>query len=874
MPIHKKDDDLNAELQAHIAIEKARLMAEEGKEPEEAERIARASFGNVLRTREDVRETWGFAAGMERFVQDCRFGWRLLLRTPGWTVTVLLTLALGTGLSTAIFSVLHSTLFAPLPYGDADRIVALSPVGSGQRFNGNAALWKHWKEHLTTVPDVALTRPVANFNLTGEGLQPERLQGARITANLTRVFGVPPLLGRGFTEEEQLAGAPVVLLSHRLWMRRFGGDPGVVGRKIQLNGEAHEVVGVMPASFAYPNVKFEVWAPFFLPSHEFGHGYSYGNLITGRIRPGTTLEAVQSELQTLMQGLASEFPAAYVINRTTGEAVSARVEKLADFQASSVRPVLWMLAAATGCLLTLGCMNLAVLLIAKAAARSREIAVRAALGASSSRLRRQLLAEAVPLGLLGSAGGVLCSWLILRMLIPMLPSDMPRVETIGLHWPVLVFAIACSLAVVLLASLLPAAGWASSTVDSGANQLRVRGDAASAGGRLRELLAAGQVAIAVLLLFGGLLFGRSFAALLDVQPGFSTQDVLTMHLAVSRAKYPQDEQVAAYYQRLEARLLALPGVRGAGFVNRLPLSGVAQTGGVEFEGKEGNFGTDWRSASPGYFAAMGIPLVSGRVFGDTDTATSGLVGVIDAELARRVFGDVNPVGKRFRRSGIPGQPNTAPWCEIVGVAGHLRNDSLETDNRPQVYWPETQRTQDRAALAVRADPSVAPSTLTSLVISEIRKENPDQPVYDVRTMEEWMSVSMRGRTLTTSLLTLFGIASVSLACLGLYGVVSYGASLRMREFGIRVAMGATAGEVGRSVLSRAGRMTGIGALIGGLLCLPAGRAVQDFLFGVRAMDLVSWIAAPGALLLVGLLAGLGPALRAAKADPAQTLRAE
>jgi predicted permease len=383
------------------------------------------------------------------------------------------------------------------------------------------------------------------------------------------------------------------------------------------------------------------------------------------------------------------------------------------------------------------------------------------------------------------------------------------------------------------------------------------------------------VAIAVLLLFGGLLFGRSFAALLDVEPGFSTQDVLTMHLAVSRAKYPQDEQVAAYYQRLETRILALPGVRGAGFVNRLPLSGIAQTGGVEFEGKEGGgYMTDWRSASPGYFGAMGIPVLNGRVFGETDTPTSALVGVIDAELARRVFGTENPLGKRFRRGGIPGQPNTAPWCEIVGVVGHLRNDSLETDNRPQVYWPETQRAQDRAALAVRVDSAQTASALAPLVIAEIRKENPDQPVYDVRTMEEWMSVSMRGRTLTTSLLTLFGVASVSLACLGLYGVVSYGASLRMREFGIRAAMGATAGEVGLLVLSRAGRMTGAGALIGCVLCLPAGRAAQDFLFGVRAMDLVSWVAAPGALLLVGLLAGLGPAMRAAKADPAQTLRAE
>lgn len=865
-PSRRRESELTDELTAHLEIEKAR-QREEGKSPEEAERAARTAFGNLTTTREDVREAWGWA-GIERLIQDSQFGLRLLLKSPVWTAAVSLTLALGIGLSTAIFSVVHAVLLAPLPYPEPDRIVTVSPTttqDNRERFNPNPALWKYWREHLTSIEDLALIRPVANFNFTGGG-PPERLQGARTTFNAPRVLGIRPLHGRVFTEAEQLADAKVILLSHGLWVRRFGADAAIVGRKIQLNGQPFEVLGVMPPEFRYPDSTFELWSPLFLPAYDMGHGYNYGYLSIGRLKRGTTAERAHSDLQALMRRLAEDFPANY---RAGNQFIGGLVEPLAQSQAAAIRPTLLVLTAAVGCLLAIGCMNLAVLLIARASARSREMLVRVALGASGQRLRRQLLAEAIPLALPGAAGGILLAWWILQFLLPALPATFPRIESIRLDGAVVAFAVACSLTVVISASLLPS-GLSSRVQLSGAMQQHSRGVAS--GSRMQSFLVVGQVAVAVLLLFGGLLFGRSLASLLAVRPGFSQQGVLTMHLAVSRAKFAEDRQVAEYYRRLVERIQTVPGVLEAGFINRLPLSGLAQTGHVEFEGRETTSMADWRSVTPGYFGAMGIPMSRGRALTEADRADAPAVGLIDTELAKRVFGSENPIGRRFRRAMPPGQPNSDPWSEIVGVVGHVLNDSLEQDPRPQAYWPETQRTQDRAALVVRT--AGEPSAYAKSVIAQIHDENPEQPVYEVRTMKDWIARSMQTRTLTTSLVSLFGFASMVLACIGLYGVISYATGLRFREFGIRLALGASGGEIRGLVFRQTCRMIAVGVTIGLVLCWPASYALRSFLFGIGSLDGVAWTFAPLLLLCVGMLAGLGPALRAAKADPAQTLRAE
>jgi putative ABC transport system permease protein len=496
------------------------------------------------------------------------------------------------------------------------------------------------------------------------------------------------------------------------------------------------------------------------------------------------------------------------------------------------------------------------------------MAVRVALGASRARLLRQMIAEALPLGIAGAFGGLILAVWMLQTLKPLLPATMPRVAAIGLHGAVVAFAIGTSLLVVVLASLVPGRVAARSQP---AGTLQQTGRAVAAGMRSRDVLVVVQVAVTLLLVFGGLLFARSFAALSRVSPGFAGDDVLTMHLAVTRAKYPTDVQVADYYHRLIARVRSIPGVTAAGVVNRLPFSGIAQTGGVEFQGVSGTYDSDWRSATPGYFDAIGIPLLQGRVLSETDAAGSPAVGLIDERMARQVFGGASPVGRRFRRH-LPGLVQQDAWAEVVGVVGHVLNDSLEKDPRPQVYWPETQRAQDRGVLVVRV--AGQPEAFAKAIVQQVHDENPDQPVYDVRSMQQWVARTLQARTLTTGLVALFGGASLLLASLGLFGVVSYTASLRSREFGIRLALGARAGQIRGLVLRHAGRLALWGVAIGLALSWPAGRAVQSLLFGVTDRDPVSWVLAPALLAAVALLAGLHPAARSARSDPAMTLRTE
>lgn len=857
----REDDELAEELRSHLAIE-ARQRVEAGEDPAEAARAARRLFGSPALIQETTRETWGWSK-LEQFADDLRFGLRMLRKTPAWTAVICATLALGIGWSTAIFSVAYGVLLAPLPYPRPSQLMALwpsAPKYGYPRFNVSAALWMHWKRRSRLFEGIALTRPIANFNLTGDG-PPERLEGARTTADLPQVLSVQPLLGRVFTEDERRRDAHVAILSYRLWQRRFGGDAAIVGRKIPLNGEPFEVIGIMPPEYRYPSAQFELWTPLYIPPDEFVDGANYQYIAVGRLKPGVGVARARGEMAAIMRQLATDMPKLY---RAGSETLSVLVEPLAESDAFQVRNTLYVLLAAVGCLLAIGCMNLGALLIARTSARSHEMALRAALGASAGRLRRQMLAEVLPLALAGSAGGILLADWILKLLLPYLPPTTPRLESIGLHGTAAAFAVAASLAVVLFAGLLPA-GFGSRLGDT----LRQNSRSVAGGGGLRSMLVVTQIAVAVVLVFAGALFARSLQALLRVNPGYSTRGVLTMHLAVTRARYPQDRQVADYYDRLLARIRTVPGVMAAGIVNRLPLSGIAQTGPVEFENKPGIFDSDWRSATPGYFEAIGIPLKRGRVFQETDRENSPAIGLIDEHLARRVFGVEDPVGKRFRIS--LGQFR-GPWTEIVGVVGHIRNDSPEQDARPQVYWPETQRTQDRGALAVRT--MGRPDSFAPQVIEQIRKEDAEQPVYDVRSMEEWLARTEASRNLLTALVGVFGGASLVLACLGLYGVVSYTALLRLREFGIRMALGAGAGHVRALVLGQAGRLALAGSALGLALAWPVSRAIQSLLFGVAPSDVLAWALAPLLLIAVALLAGIGPARRASKADPAVTLRAE
>jgi putative ABC transport system permease protein len=859
----QEEQDLDDEIQSHLAIEES----ESAGDTSERAAAARRAFGNLTRLREETRESWGWAP-LERFLEDVRFGGRMLRRTPVWTFVMGVSLALGIGITTAVFSVAYSVLLQPLPYKDPQQLVTLwsksLDPGGIQRFNAIAAYWVDWRSQAKLFEDIALIRPVANFNLTGDG-QPERLQGARTSWNLPAVLGVNPQLGRVFTEEETQRGARVAILSYAFWQGHFAGDPAVVGKQIQLNGEAFDVIGVMPREYQYPTRDFQLWTPLSISPQELRER-SEGNYNSiGRLKPGVTVQQAQTEISAIMQHLVERYPQ---------QKLDAIVEPLMETTVGSVRQNLSTLAGSVVCLLLIGCLNLSVLLIGRASARSREMGVRAAIGASPGRLKRQVLAETLPLAIAGTAGGVLTAGGLIRLLLPWLPPNMPRIETIGLHWPALIVSISVSLLVVVAATLLPAR-LASQANISESMQKSSRTVVTRDG--IRDTLVAGQIAVALVLLFGGGLLLRSLSRLLQIHPGFSTESVLTMHLAVTRQRGLSDDQsdaqIADFYERVVERIKTVNGVKAAGFVNRLPLSGVNQTNPIQVEGKPDIdfITTDTRSITSGYFDAIGIPLLRGRTFTDLDSEHASLVAIVDEQLARRVVsGDENPLGKRVRI----GKGNTAltPWIEIVGVAGHVRNNTPEQDSFPQVYFPERQRAQDRAALVVRTTGD--PAAMTSAVIQQIHSEAPQQPVYDVRTMRDWWERSLQSRELLTGLVSLFGAAALALACIGLYGVVAYTAGLRLREFGIRMALGATAGQVRSLVLGHAGSLALKGCAAGLALAWLAGRAIQGLLFGITSTDMMTFLLAPIVLGLFVLIASLGPAWKSARVDAAETLRRE
>lgn len=864
--------DLEEEIRSHLEMQVEENMRQ-GMNSEQARQAALRKFGGVAQVKDVYRDRLVLTF-IETVFQDLRYGLRMLGRSPGWTAVMGATLALGIGLTTAIFSLTYSILLRSLPYRDPERVVALyltntTAAAAGYlHFSVNALNWLEWQAQSRSFEGIAMTRAGANFNLTGD-VRPERVQGARASWNLLEVLGVQPQLGRFFTEEETQRDAKLAVLSYGFWDRRFARDPAIVGRRIQLNGESFEVIGVMPANFRYPSNDLDLLAPLFIPPEQIRSRSHFYYRAIGRLKPGVSLQQAQAELSAIRQRLAQQ----YSPDSGAGQD-GAWVESLLDSGVGEFRTNLYILLAAVGCLLLIGCINLGGMLVVRAGARTHEFAIRAALGASSARLRRQTVAEALPLSVMGAGGGVLLAWGLLKVLVPLLPSELPGLESIGVHGPVLAFALALSVLVVLLAGMLPAR-LASRVQLAGTIQQRSR--TVTGGNTTRNMLVAAQIAVTLVLVFAGGLLARSLIAVMKVNPGFSPQGVLTMHLQVTEAKYPTIPQIADYNHRLVARVKTIPGVIEAGMTNRLPFGGTVPGGPIELEDRpnEAKITTSFLSATPGFFGAMGIPLIRGRDFSVQDREGAAPVVIIDEQLARKTFGDADPLGKRVRFGVIT---KSTPWMEIVGIVGHIRTFSLETDSIPQLYWPEaqyraeSQQSQYRSALVVRT--IGRPDSFTAAVVEQIHQENPDQPVYDVRSMDDRLGQSLQSRNLLTGLVMLFVGSALLLACLGLYGVVSYGARMRLREFAIRTALGAQPGDVRRLVFAQAIRLWSWGSAIELILAWPAGRALQSQLYGVGSADVVALAVAPGLLLVIALLAGFGPASKAGRIDPAVILRSE
>ena len=800
-------------------------------------------------------------------LHDIKYGARLMTRAPGFAAAAVLTVALGIGATTAMFSVVYGVVLAPLPYKDPDRLVNVWTTahkrGLPRAYVGMANVYD-FRARNHVFEQIAALRAVANFNLTGQG-EPERLNGSRVSANLFPVLGVTPLIGRTFTEDEDEIGHDhVALLTYGLWQRRFGGDPSVIGRTISLNGEPHTVVGVMRPDFAYPTREFQIYTPLTFDPMDLVDRLNYSYLAVARLKPGVTVEQARGETSMIAAQLEREFP-------KTNEGIGAEVAPMLADTVTAVRRPLYILLAAVGAMLLIGCANLANLLLARALVRQRELAVRAALGAGRGRLVLQSIGELVPMLTAGGVIGLVAAVWIVNALVPVMPADIPRVENIGLQLPVLAFSALALTIVGAFVGVWPALEASAGGLSASVADLSRGITGAPRRTRLRDLLVVAQIAATLWLVVGAALLARSLIALKQVNPGFNPERVYSAHLAIPRSKYPTDPDVARFSARLMERVAALPEVMSVGMVNRLPLAGGAQTGPIEFEGLDQNAGNqpnvDWRTVTPDYFRTMQIPLLSGRSFTEADDERAPLAMIIDERVAARAFGNASPIGRRVRIA-VANQP----WHTIVGVVGHIRHDRLDDDVRPQVYWNYRQRTQDRMALAVKTRSD--PAALASSLAAAIRSVDPEQPAYDARTLDAVVDRSLGSRWLQTVLLGAFASIALLLASIGVYGVIAYGVGQRRREFGIRLALGASRHEIVRLVMRRGAALFAAGAAIGLLAAAGTARLLATLLFNVTGFDPISFGSATLVLFFVALAACGLPARRAARVDPSIALRAE
>jgi putative ABC transport system permease protein len=856
------ESELVEELEYHIERQAAEF-AGRGMNGDAARHAALRALGGVEQRKEECRDARVFEWAVHA-ARDFRHGARLLAKAPGFAAAAILTVALGIGATSAMFSIVYGVILRPLPFQSPERLVAIwttAPRLRLPRAPSGAANIRDWRAQNHAFEDIALVRPIANFNLVGEG-EPQRLFGARISANLLPVLGVRPLLGRAFTEDEDEIGhSDFVLLSYGLWQRRFGGDTRIVGRKVLLSGVPHEVVGVMGPDFVYPGREFDLWTPLTINPDDYRTRMNYGLLAVARLRPNVTLAQAQAEMNLIAARLERQYPEA-------NHRIGAEVAPLLEDTVAAVRKPLFVLLAAVGALLLIACANLANLLFARALARRQELALRAALGASRARLTAQSVTELLPLVGCGGVLGIAAGNGVLRVLTPLIPADLPRAENIGFHPEVIAFCAAALAAVAVLAGIWPALHTARAGLAETLGEMSRGSSAAPCQARIRDLLVVGQIAATGLLLVGAILLMRSFLELKKVDPGFKTDRVLTAHLAIPRSKYPKDPEVAAFCGRILEGVQALPEVESAGMVNRLPLAGGTQTGGIAVQGSAGDIhevSTDLRTVTPDYFRTLGIPLLRGRSFTEADDEGAPLVAIIDERLLP-LWEGADPVGRRFQQG--PGQP----WAAVVGVVGHIHHDRLEEDSRPHVYWNYRQRAMDRMVLVckTRSDPAALAGSIASVV----RALDPEQPLYDVRTLEAVVDRSVARRRLQTLLLGVFASMALVLATVGVYGVIAYAVGQRLREFGIRMALGASRREIARMVLRRGAVLCGAGAALGIALSAAAVQALSTLVFNIRPLDPASFAAAVLLLAAAALAACWAPARRAAKADPMAALRCE
>jgi putative ABC transport system permease protein len=801
---------------------------------------------------------------METLFQDVRYGARMLIKNPGFTLVAVITLALGIGANTAIFSVVNTVLLRPLPYNEPDRLMAVrsyqvpkhpdAPVSPGDFFD--------WRQQSRLFEGLAAYRTRSVTLLTGS--EPERLPAAQITASLITMLGVNPLYGRDFmAEEDQPNSGRVAIISYGLWQRRFAGDAKVVGQPVTLNANPYTIVGVMPPGFKFPQPDIDIWTPMILDDDERQSHTSHSIYVLGRLQPGVTVTEAQSEMDAIAAHLREQYA-----DSNAGWGI--HVAPMLDFAVAKIKPALLLLLGAVAFVLLIACANIANLLLARAASRQKEMAIRTAIGAGNWRIMRQLLTESVLLALLGGGLGVLLAAWGIDALLALAPDDLPRINEVAIDRYALLFTFSVTIITGIAFGLAPALQ--ASKPDLNEN-LKDTGRGTTAGRRrqrVRSALVVVEVALALVLLVGGGLMLRSFVKLMQVDPGFNPKNVLTANVSLPGRKYPEDSQQAAFYKQLVGNVATLPGVQSVGGANAIIFEDFIL--GFAVKGRPpANPGempvTNYTAVTPDYFKATGIRLIKGRFFAEPDNADAPRVALINETLAKRYFPDQDPIGQYIN---VTIGPET--WRQIVGIVADVKQAGLDQETPAQTYEPLWQAPTPFMTLVVRSDTPAA--ALSAAIRSEVLKLDKEQPVSDIKTMEQVLAASVSQQRFSMLLLAVFAVVALTLAAVGLYGVMAYSVTQRTHELGIRMALGASSRDVLRLVMGHSLLLTTIGVAIGLVAAFFLTRLMASLLFGVSASDPLTFVVIAVLQMFVALAASFVPARRALKVDPMVALRYE
>jgi predicted permease len=879
-------NDLSEEIHEHLD-EKIEELVATGMPRKEAAAAARREFGNVTLLEEDSRAVWRWPL-IENFLMDLRFGTRMLRKNPGFTGVAVLTLALGIGANTAIFAVVNAVLLRPLPFKQPSRLLMLFegiPKLGFPKMGFSAPDFVLFERAQKSFDSVGVYQN-RYFNISG-GREPERLMAARISSSVFPMLGVEPMLGRTFTTGEDAPGQNVVILSHGLWHRRFGADPGIVGRNLELNRQPYTVIGVMPKAFNFPlrgpqgSEPAELWVPMAFTATELeGWGTNYMNGALARLRPGMTFEQASAEAESLSRSIGSNYPPE-LTKAFQGAELKVSMNSYHEEVVKSVRTLLLILMAAVVLVLLIACANVATLLVSRAASRQKEVALRTTLGATRVRLLRQMLTESLLLALVGGSLGLAFAFWVKTLLLSLVPESVPLPRDIPIGGGVIVFVLVASFLTTVLFGLVPAFQVSAMSLHGPLQE----GGRSGTPGRLRHRLQGSFVtvefALALVLLIGSGLLIRSFAKLLDTDPGFRPSHVLTLKIPIPSERYAKASKVRQFYEQLLDRAGNIPGVKAVGLTSDLPLNGCG-TIAIQVEGGRNAGGETpqaicqtWQVGN--YFQTLGIPLLKGRSFTLEDRIDGQPVAIVSETAGRQFWPGQDPIGKRIRWGVY------TPWQTVVGIVGDVNDQPLGQPVQLHVYRPylqmadlffEDSRFGEVRSMNLAVLSQTDPASLTSAVIGQIHSLDPDLAVARIRTMAQVVSSSVAGPRFNTLLLGVFAGVALFLAAIGIYGVMAYAIAQQTHEIGIRLALGAQPRNVLQLVLRRGVRLAGVGATFGVAAALALTRLMAGLLYDVSATDPLTFSCVVILLLAIALLACYVPARRAMRVDPMVALRYE